>query len=69
MSSIQYKIDKLIESKKLTKSAFAKAVGIHIDTVYNLKDETIKVSTLLKISEVLNVHISYFLEKEYKSQP
>lgn len=67
MPSIQYKIDKLIESKKLTKSSFAKAVGIHIDTVYNLKDETIKLSTLLKISEVLDVPISYFLENDKKN--
>lgn len=69
MPSIQYKIEKLIESKKLTKSAFAKAVGIHIDTVYNLKDETIKVSTLLKISEVLGVSILHFLDKEEKKEP
>lgn len=68
MATIQHKIDRLIESKKLTKSAFAKAVGIHLDTVYNLKDETIKLSTLLKISEVLGVEIDYFLNNEDKTE-
>jgi DNA-binding Xre family transcriptional regulator len=61
LGTIISKIEKLLEAKKLTKTAFAKSVGIHIDTVYNLNDDSIKVSTLLKISEVLGVSILDFL--------
>ncbi len=64
MTSISYKVNKLLEAKKITKTAFAKQVGIHIDTVYNLTDESIKLSTLLKFCEVLNVPINHFLETE-----
>jgi DNA-binding Xre family transcriptional regulator len=63
MSSISYKIDKLLEVKKLSKTKFAKLINVNRDTVYNLSDETIKVSTLLKISEILDTPIEYFLEK------
>lgn len=68
MGVISYKIEKLLEVKNMTKTAFAKRVGIHIDTVYNLNDESIKVSTLLKISEILNVPITYFFENTEKSE-
>jgi len=61
MSSISHKIEKLLEAKSLTKSRFAELIGVNRDTVYNLTDETIKLSTLLKISEVLGVSISHFL--------
>ncbi|MDF2449434.1 MAG: Cro/C1-type DNA-binding domain [Bacteroidota bacterium] len=60
MASISYKINELREAKKLTKTAFAELIGVNRDTVYNLSDESIKVSTLLKISEKLDVPVSFF---------
>ncbi len=64
MDTIIFKINKLLEQKKITKTAFAKQVGIHLDTVYNLTDEGVKFSTLIKICEVLNVPISHFIEND-----
>lgn len=61
--SIQYKIDKLIEDKNLTKTAFARIIGVSRDTVYNL-DENTKLSTFIKISEFLKVPLSDILDNK-----
>lgn len=53
----QTKIDKLIESKGLTKTGLAKIIGVSRDTVYNL-DKNTKIDTYLKICQALNVNIS-----------
>jgi DNA-binding XRE family transcriptional regulator len=62
--SIQFKIEKLIESKSINKTRFAELIGVSRDTVYNLSDESIKVATLIKVSEVLGVPIMHFFEKQ-----
>jgi transcriptional regulator with XRE-family HTH domain len=63
MGKLTQKIDKAIEAKGITKTAFADKIAVSRDTVYNWTDENIKVSTLLKISDTLGVPIAYFLEE------
>lgn len=68
MSTIVYKINKLLEDKKVSKTDFAKAIGVNRDTVYNFTDDSIKVSLLLKISDFLGVSVDYFFSKEEKKE-
>lgn len=62
--SVVFKIEKLREAKKLSKADFAELLGISRDTLYNWTDDNIKVSTLLKVSDILGVDISYFLSEK-----
>lgn len=55
--SIQFKIDKLIEAKGLSKTKFAAAIGVNRDTVYNLNENT-KLGTYLKICEYFKIELS-----------
>lgn len=57
---IVYKIEKLIEAKKVNKTRLAEQIGVSRDTVYNWTDDNIKISTLSKISDALEVPIGYF---------
>lgn len=68
--SVVLKIKKLIESEKINVNAFSKAVGISPKGVYKWTDESIKVYTLLKVSEFFNKPVSYFLgvESEIKTK-
>ncbi len=59
--SIVFKIEKLREAKKLSKTDLAEKIGVNRDTVYNWTDENIKVSTLMKISDILGVDMQHFL--------
>ncbi len=63
MSELTDKIYKVIEDRNLNITAFAKQVGLSRDTIYNLSDETIKYSTIKKISKVLNLPITYFISE------
>ncbi len=58
MQNIIYKIERLREFKKVSKVDFCSKIGIHRDTLYKLTDDSIKISTLLKISKVLETPIS-----------
>jgi len=62
--SLQFKIDKLIEEAKLTKTSFAKKIGISRDSVYNL-DEKTRLSTFLKICEFFKVPMSELIDEDY----
>lgn len=65
--SVVYRIKKRLEDEKVNINAFSKAIGISPKGVYKWTDESIKLSTLLKISEFLDVPIEYFLNKEEKT--
>lgn len=62
--SLQYKIDNLIDSKRLTKTAFAKEIGVSRDTVYKF-DENIKLSTIIKICKFFNIKLHELVDEEY----
>lgn len=66
MSGITYKINKLLEAKNLNKQDFANKIGVSRDTVYNWTDENFKVSVLLRVAEVLEVSVMYFLSDNKK---
>lgn len=67
MVSISDKIRGIIEAKNLNKTEFSKQIGMARDYVYNLSDETIKVSTLIRICDVLKIPIIDFFS-ENKAQ-
>lgn len=62
--SLQHKIDTLIEGKKLTKTAFAKEIGISRDSVYNL-DHTTRLGTILKICQYFKVNLSDIIDEDF----
>lgn len=68
MAGIVHKIEKLLEAKKLSKTDFAKKIGVHRDTVYNWTDDNMKVTVLLKISDYLEYPIEDFLKLYSSSQ-
>lgn len=59
-TDLQYKIDKLIEARGLSKTWIAKTIGVSRETVYNL-DRNTKIDTYLKLCEILKVEISDLL--------
>jgi DNA-binding Xre family transcriptional regulator len=67
MPYIVNKIERVLESKRLTKTELAQKIGVHRDTVYNWTDDNIKVSVLLKISDYLNVPVQDFLYEKSKT--
>lgn len=66
--SVVYKIKKLIEAEKTNINAFSEAIGISPKGVYKWSDESIKVYTLLKVSEFFNKPISYFFDQEVENK-
>ena len=63
MGVIQLKVDKYIEQHRLTRQEFADRIGIHRDSTYNLDDDSIKLGTLRKISDVMGITITSFFEE------
>lgn len=65
MKEFPEKLKKALKAKKMTKGALCNEIGMTLDGFKAMEDnETIKVKTLEKICEVLDVDISYFLDIE-----
>jgi len=64
MKNIDLKIKKLLESKEISASRFCKKIGVtESGYTYMIKNESMKLKTLYKISEVLQVPVSYFFDE------
>ncbi len=70
MKDFSEKIKKALKEKKMTKGALCEKIGMSIDGFKSMEDNnTIKVVTLEKICEVLDLPIDYFLDIPIKSSP
>jgi transcriptional regulator with XRE-family HTH domain len=64
MGYISDKIKEGIHKKKLTDTEFCRLVGIDRTTYYKWNEESIKISVLRKISNVLDIPICDFFAEE-----
>lgn len=63
MKEFPEKLKKALKVKKMTKGALCTQIGMTLDGFKAMEDnDTIKVKTLEKICEVLEVELSYFLD-------
>lgn len=71
MKDFSEKIKKALKEKKMTKGTLCEKIGMSIDGFKSMEDNnTIKVITLEKICEVLELPMTYFLEiEEPKIEP
>jgi len=63
VENIDIEIKKLLKSESFNIMEFCKRIGLtHAGYQYSIEKESLKVKTLIKISEVLNVHPGIFFE-------
>ncbi len=57
------RIDEILQSKGLSKSDFADKLGVNRQTLYSFLNRNIKLETVLKIAETLDVPVSDLFEQ------
>ena len=64
MRNIADKIIETVKERNIRITALAKEIGVSRETIYKLSDDSIKLSTIKKVAEFLEVPITYFIEDE-----
>jgi len=72
MNEITDKIFETLKQRKIKITDFAKDMDMSRDTIYKLKDDTIKLATIKKIANYLDLNFSDFInvddKKKWKKQ-